>query len=274
MVATWEAYIGQYVMDTGERFSVASGETVVLLEIQIPDSDDVLDAWACHFRNQYCLDSEIDYLRGGTGLTKAEYLVQVKFPDRSKAPGPSIRAGDFAEILLADYLAFVEDYWIPRTRYCNKTVRNESTKGCDTIAFRTLDVSNDSEDDELLVVEAKATLSGGPATARLQDAVVDSAKDYARLAESLNAIKQHLLRTEGKEQGNRIARFQNIVDRPYIRRYGAAAVLSGGAYDQTKLATTSTSSHPSTGQLMLWVVRGTDLMDLVHHLYDRACHGA
>jgi hypothetical protein len=56
----------------------------------------------------------LELLVSGTGLTKAEYLIQRKFPDARNAPGPSIRAGDFAEILVADYVEYKLGYWCPR----------------------------------------------------------------------------------------------------------------------------------------------------------------
>ena len=68
-------------------------------------------------------------------LSRAEYLNSIKFPDRSTAPGPSIRAGDFGELLVADYLQYCLGYWVPGTGIWNKTIRNESTKGSDIIGF-------------------------------------------------------------------------------------------------------------------------------------------
>jgi hypothetical protein len=52
----------------------------------------------------------LDRLRQGTGLSRGEYLDQNKFPDAQGAPGPSIRSGDFAEILIADYIEFTLAY--------------------------------------------------------------------------------------------------------------------------------------------------------------------
>jgi len=100
-----------------------------------PDAD-VLSEWAVHFRNHYCDDKQIDLLRKGTRLTRSEYLVNLKFPDANIKPGPSIRSGDFAEILVADYVEYILKFWVPRIRYADKTMRNESKKGSDIIGFR------------------------------------------------------------------------------------------------------------------------------------------
>lgn len=96
----------------------------------------ILSAWAKHFRNHYCLDSQIDALRKGTPRSRTGYLTQIKFPDAAQAPGPSIRAGDFAEVLVTDYVEFAMRLWVPRTRYDHKVARNESTKGTDIIGFK------------------------------------------------------------------------------------------------------------------------------------------
>ena len=114
----------------------------------------------------------------------------MKFPDKAKAPGPSIRAGDFAEILVADYLTYLQGYTVPRTRYDRKGVPNESTKGPDVLAFKTQE--DNPSNDELLVYEVKAKLSATPKP-MLQEAIDHSGKDYLRLGESLNGIKQRML---------------------------------------------------------------------------------
>jgi len=74
-------------------------------------------------------------LRKGTPHSRAEYLLQLKFPDASKSPGPSIRSGDFTEMLIADYVGIPFGLLGPRTRYDDKTIRNESKKGSDRPRF-------------------------------------------------------------------------------------------------------------------------------------------
>jgi len=158
------------------------------------DDDDTLASWAAHFRQYYCLDSEIDELRRGYDLSRQDYLLEIVFPDAQATPGPSIRAGDFAEILVADYLQHLLGYHVPQWRYDEKIIRNESVKGADVIGFRLV---GDAESplDELVVYEAKATLSGRERGNRLQDAIDDSAKDFnIRKAYSLNAMRRRYIR--------------------------------------------------------------------------------
>jgi hypothetical protein len=238
-----------------------------------PDSA-IMSAWARHFRNHYCLDCEVDAHAQGTGLCRTEFLKQRKFPDCSTAPGPSIRAGDFAEILVADYLEFLQEFWVPRVRYAARAVRNQSTQGSDVVGFKMVDLEQPSKTDTLAVYEAKAQLTGSSGKSRLQDAVNDSAKDDYRLAETLSAIKQRLLDKGHLSEGGWVERFQNPVDRPYAKECGAVAVFATECLDPAEIATTTTSGHPQNTALKLIVISGDAMMELVHVLYERAANEA
>lgn len=269
----WTSEHLNWLIDTGERLSTADGKSVQVWEFRYRNDDVILSAWAKHYRNHYCLDCEIDELRDGTGLSRTGYLCKLVFPDKSKAPGPSIRAGDFAEILLADFLEFILDFWVPRFRYDEKAVRNESTKGADILGFR-LVTQEESPEDTLSAFEAKAKLTGKPVN-RLQDAVDDSVRDfYIRKAESLNALKRRFIRSGDRDEAQRIQRFQNKTDRPYCEISGAAAILSKSAFDHRLIAATDSSKHPNNSALNLIVIKGKNLMPLVHELYRRAADEA
>ncbi|WP_242344665.1 Hachiman antiphage defense system protein HamA [Anaeromyxobacter terrae] len=262
-----------WLVDPSTPLKTADGRNVQVLELRHQKDEVVLRAWAKHFRSQYCDDGQIDALRDGTGLSRAEYLRKIKFPDQFDPPGPSIRSGDFAEVLVADYVEFALGFWVPRTRYNNKTVRNESTKGSDIIGFLCVGKEGDDAKDTLAVFESKASL-GSKAVVRLKDAIEDSAKDEMRKAESLNAIKQRLLDGLRKADAKRVERFQNLEDRPYREVYGAAAVVSCAAVPAAEVAEVNASAHPKTANLVLMVINGIDLMDLVHELYRRAADEA
>lgn len=264
----------EWLVDTEERLITADGKTVQVFEFCHRDDDEVLSDWAKHFRNHYCLDSEIDTLRKSTGYSRAEYLNEIKFPDSSVRPGPSIRAGDFGEILLADYLQFILNHWVPRTRYADKSTRNESTKGCDIIGFKIIDESKSSAMDTLSIIEVKAQLSKGKPQNRLRDALQDSMKDVTRKAESLNSIKQRLLRTEQAQLISRVERFQNPIDRPYKEISGAAALFSTVCYSKDCISEIDASDHPNEDDLMLIIIHGKDMMKLANELYGRAADEA
>lgn len=263
-----------WLINTGETITTVDGKIAEVWELNHQLDENILSEWAKHFREQYCLDSLIDRLRRGTGLTREQYLVNIKFPDRSASPGPSIRAGDFAEILVADFLEYLQGYWVPRTRYNDKTVRNESTKGVDTIGFLFSSPDGYSPADKLAIYESKAKYTGIDTESRLQVAVKDSGKDSLRKAESLNAIKQRFIDKESFESADKIERFQDEADRPYIQEFGAVAHLDNTNFDLNMLCTTDTSIHPHSDNLKLFVIKGLNMMSLVHHLYERAANEA
>lgn len=129
----WSSDHIEWLKDTGQKLKTACGKEVAVFELQHQNDDNVLTAWAKHFRNHYCLDKNIDFLRGKQ--SRQDYLTNIKFPSKNSKLGPGIRAGDFGEILIADYLEYVMKLWVPRVRWGSKTVRDESPKGSDVIGF-------------------------------------------------------------------------------------------------------------------------------------------
>ncbi len=251
------------------------GRCIDVWELSIVSNAAFLSSWASNFRQHYCSDAEIDGLRDGTGLSRAEYLTQLIFPDKSTAPGPAVRAGDFAELLVADYVEHVLGYWVPRDKYAEKASRDESVKGVDILGFSLSTPQPPASTDTLLAFEVKAQFSGEKYGGRLQTAINDSSKDYLRRAITLNATKRRLLRAGQRDRALVVSRFQNISDRPYVYRSGAAAVLSDAAYDEALLQKeTTVVDHQNAGNIELLVIRGKELMKLVHTLYERASNEA
>ena len=76
------------------------------------------------------------------------------------------------------------------------------------------------------------------------------------------------------EESLKVERFQNPVDNPYIKKYGAAALFSIDSYDETKIQIINTSNHIDASNLILLVVKGKDMMNLVYELYRRAADEA
>lgn len=142
-------------------------------------------------------------------------------------------------------------------------------KGSDVLAFK--QDTNDSSKDELLVYEVKAKLSAKPKP-MLQEAIDHSAKDYLRLGESLNGIKQRMFDRQETGSIGLINRFQDSVNQPYQTRFGAAAVCSNSAFDKDVLAEADSNLHPYTNDLELVAFHGDELMSLAHALYERAAH--
>lgn len=264
-----------YLTKCANVLATSDGRPVDVWELKAPSTVADLSEWAANFRQQYCPDSEIDELRSGTGLSRSEYLTQIVFPDKSVAPGPSIRSGDFAELLVSDYVEYLLGYWVPRGKYAEKASRDESVKGVDILGFRMSSLSTPSPHDTLLAFEVKAQFSDTGYSGRLQTAIDDSSKDFLRRAITLNATKRRLRKEGQHDRALVVQRFQNLSDHPYVYRSGAAAVLSASAYDETLLQqSTKVTDHQNLGNLELIVIRGADLMNLVHALYERAADEA
>lgn len=266
-----------WLKETTEPLKTSTGKKVAVYEFQVDSSDTAtLSAWAKHFREHYCLDAQIDRLRKGPGKTRSEYLVDLVFPDKTEDFGPATRSGDFAEILVADLIEELFGYWVPRTRYGDKKVRNESPKGTDVVGLKLLsgDPEKPSPKDVVITFESKAQLKSKKATNRLQDAVDDSVKDMFRLAESLNAINHRLIDLNRDDEASYVQRFQDALGRPFIRKSGAAAVYCSSLYQPALMSNTDCSKHENKSQLMLVVVHADQMMRLVHALYARAASEA
>ncbi|MFC7497876.1 Hachiman antiphage defense system protein HamA [Enterovirga sp. GCM10030262] len=263
-----------WLVDTGERQNTACGREIEIWELNPQENEAVLSAWAAHFRQHYISDEDLPIMVDGTGLTNAEYLRQTLLPDRTQIPGPSLRSGDFGEILVADYIEYVLGYWCPRElRYQERWNRNDSTKGCDVIGFKLVADGHVSPNDELFIFETKSGMSAS-ANNRLQDAIKDSDKDKLREAMSLNAIKQKFVRRGAIDDADRVKRFQDMADRPFRRINGAAAILDDDVFGQTDLTVTDASAHHNAANIRLIVIKGPSMMTLIHALYERAADEA
>lgn len=257
-----------------DSLALAAGLTCEVWELDVPSDAACLSEWAGRFRQTYCPDTDLDILREGTGKSRAEYLLELVFPDKSVAPGPAVRAGDFAELLISDFVEFMLGYWVPRGKYAEKGSRDESVKGVDIVGFKCSNADEPKPSDEMLTFEAKAQLSGGKYKDRLQVAVNDSGKDYLRAGETLAAMKRRMHLAGQQASMVVVQRFQNAVDRPYRLLSGAAAILSDAAFDADGIKATAIAGHNNTGNLRLIAVKGKDLMTLAHALYQRAADEA
>lgn len=265
----WTSEHLKWLIDTGNVITTACGKQVKIFCFDYDLTDeDTLSKWAKHFRNHYCFDQDVDDLKSPS-QTRSEYLLNMKFPGKTTRLGPSVRSGDFAEILVADYLAYLRSYIVPRTRYDRKAVPDESTKGSDVLAFKIDPIH--STNDELLIYEVKAKLTGKPED-KLQEAIDHSGKDELRLAESLHGIKQRMFDRNERTGMGMITRFQDSVNKPYKKNFGAAAICSDSAYDEATLANASSSKHPHASDLELIAFHGKELMKLAHMLYEVAAN--
>ncbi|EAC8104466.1 DUF1837 domain-containing protein [Listeria monocytogenes] len=245
------------------------GQEVIIYRLVVEDEANVLDEWSKHLREHYCLDEEIDILRSGSGLSKEDYLNRIKFPDSGTSMGAAIMSGDFSEILVHDYIEFVQGYYTTRTRYSRKVNRNSSTMGSDVLGYKCIDTIKSNKNDELAILEIKAQSSESKPKSKLQDAVDDSAKDEVRVAESLNAEVQRLIDRNRFEEAKVVQRFQNKTDRPYRVKFSAVAVHSSTSFCEELVKTVDIAGHPDTNVNLL-VIYSDKLMEFIKDMYVRA----
>lgn len=238
--------------------------------VPVIDELDTMSNWAKHLRNLYCEDSKIDEYISGTGKTKSEYLNSLVFPGKS-----FIISGDFAETLVADYIEFILNYYVPRNKFLHKGAnRNTSPMGIDVIGFKIQNIDLPNIVDEMVTCEVKASLVGRKKKT-LQNAIDDSIKDVSlRNAESLNAIKRRLIDGNNMEDAKKVERFQNPDDNPYRLITSAIAVHSNHNWDNVVITKSNCNDHPNKGNLYLFVIKGDCLMDLAKKLYTIACDEA
>ena len=267
------AYLDSLVL-AGSGIRSTDDLDIQVWELTVPTDVTVLREWADRFREAYCSDSEIDALRAGTGKSRSEYLTDLVFPNASQGLGPAVRAGDFTELLLSDFLENEYGLWVPREKYAGKPIPDASIQGVDVIGFRWVAPGRWQDEDVLVVCEVKAGLSGTRYSGQLQNAITDSAKDYLRVGFTLNATKRRLLTSGDTAAAAVVERFQNIADQPYQFKSAAAAVLDDGVFDESEIASSDAAAHNNRDQLSLMVIRGAGLMTLVHALYRDAADGA
>lgn len=242
------------------------GKNIDIYRLDINLEETILNEWASHFRRQYCDDKNLSKCCSGTGIDKQEWLLKYKFPSDKIPPGPSTRAGDFGELLIADYIEYICSYYVPRIKYSTKINPNTSAQGSDVIGLKMGEYAD--KNDELYVVEVKTRASMRSETEnRLQEAINDSSKDIERLGFSLSAIKQRLIELD-KEEYKIIERFQNIADRPYKLKYGASAIYTTEMLDEEKIKEIKIPDGKNS--MSLFIIHIDNLMNFINELYRRA----
>ena len=245
------------------------GKQIEILHLDIQDDPEIFEDWANQFRRNYCSDDELAEMVGFMNISPKEYLKNFKLPSDSGI-GLSTMSGDFGEILISDYLQYIEEYVVPRTRYDSRVNKDTSTQGSDVLGYKQ-DSSNVSN-DEVVVIEVKSSASdssSSQAKNKLQEAINHSDKDFERFSTSIVASYLRLKKSNS-DQANVVERFLNITDKPFNVIYGAVAVYSNQSYDIDVIKTVVSKKHRDFQKLRLLVIHSDELMKFIRELYSKA----
>lgn len=272
----------KWLEKSDQEIKTFCGKIVEVYRFSYDQTDNqIMSEWATYFRNHYCKDKDISFLKSNKKQSNGDFLLEMKFPDRAyidgignTRKGPATRAGDFTEIMVADYLEFMCSYKIlSRIRYDRKNVKNQSSMGSDVVGFKLVDI-NPTLRDELVVYEVKAHLSDRKPENLLDVAIKDSIKDEYRVGEALFAARERAYYDRNTEIFDIVDRFQNFSDFPYTVISGASAVFTTKSYDDQFLSLIDVNEHPNRDNLKLLVIYADDFMKLTHLLYERAADEA
>lgn len=260
-------YIKWIVEETG--VTLENNTPVKCYRINYKINEEVLDDWALHIRRQYESDEEV--LEGSklNDMSVEDYLRKYIIPQREDDLGPTARASDITEILIADLLEFIFDYTVPRCKQRNRSGKCNSEHGTDVIAYRFSqnDKKPDSR-DELIAAEVKAQLTSTNYTA-IEKAINDSKKDEHRLARTINYYRKQLRMLGKISDANEITRFLIKSENDYQITYVAAGISSSDQIDRSiKLSIAGDKLIINSNQKVLYV-HGKDLMNLTHQIYER-----
>lgn len=235
--------------------------------------DDSLNTWASSLRNNYCEEHLLDSLMNGTGLSKEEYLKKMVFPDSSVRQGAATMSGEFGEILILDYINFVLNYYVTRTRYLDKINPNMPVPGSDVMGYKMQDISKPSKSDQLIVAEVKthSSVNGkNLCEETVSNAIYDSVKDRIRMGESLNAEKRRLINRSKFIEAKVVERFQNKTDNPFIVNFFAVAVLDSNLYSDKEILAAIDNCREIINSTNILVIHSKELKDFLRDLYRRA----
>lgn len=254
---------------------------IKLIRLDPDVEEETLKEWAESILKNYEPDDEKLEKESKPFSSIQDYLKNV-LPDPNNKIGCSTMAGDFTEILVADYLQYVQKFCVPRIRYQEKTYKNMSPKGSDVIGYKIIS-KKASKTDELLVLEVKSKTSetkDSESKSLLKKAVDDSAKDVrdihnsketCRLSATIIYTYRKLIALHQDHEAEIVERFINKTDNPYRERYGAAAVYSEFAYKSISLnkLELDTTKFPKD-QVYLLVIHCNQLLDFIKKMYERA----
>jgi hypothetical protein len=249
-----------------EQCSFQDGTSVACWHLVWQYSEDALDEWAQHIRRHYIWDGELTKRCNERQEPSDTYLPRVVVPSKLR-----IRTGDFTEILISDVLEYFCSYAVPRYKQHGRKDKNTSEHGSDVIAYRIKNFGKASNDDKLLVFEAKSDASGTQKSSflrRITDAATDSAKDPNRVPMTLDYMIDEAIATGDTQKKEDLLRFTNKGGMTFRVTYGSA-VATSYATPNVALSVKTPNDVQLGEDNPLIVVHAQKFMDLINALYDR-----
>ena len=164
-------------------------------------------------------------------------------------------------------IEYILNYTSLRGRHWNKPTPTSPIQGSDILAAKMLK-ETPSPDDELVVIEVKASLSTCDYN-KLVEAKQDSEDDTFRHSISLNFMRIKYLEAH-EDLLMRIAeRFQQKANSPYKIRYGAAAIISQKEIENNTVKGINGVDLNIRINDQIFLIHGDRLMDLAYNLYER-----
>lgn len=259
-------YIGWIIKENGIVFE----DKVPLISYRIDydnTKEDVLDEWADHIRKHYICDETLEKSISSLHLTKKEYLSSYDIPQKCHIKGPSTISAEWAEILVYDLIEYVLDYVALRGRHWNKPTPTAPVPGSDILGAK-MKKETSSSDDELFIVEVKASLSKCDYS-KLGEAKLGSANDTLRHSISLNFMRRKYLEMHEDSLMRIAERFQQKANMPYRTRYGAAAVVTKKEIENNTIDGVKGGDLNIRVNDQIFLIHGDRLMDLAYNLYER-----
>lgn len=235
----------------------------------------LLEDWALHIRRHYIRDDDLSKLTSFRKISTAEYLQKYKIPqftckDRG---GPRIVPGDFAEILVADILQFLDNYIVPRYKQVLRANPYSSEQGSDVVAYRFVKGSRQpSGDDEIVIVEVKSAVSrksDREAVRRIVDAVKGSKKDRdnTRDAMTLNYLMERSLQEEDWSTAEELKRFLDRGEHPYRESFHSAVTLDAKLLTSRRIDIPDLEMVAPLGPVVL--IKACNFLNLIKDVYSR-----
>jgi len=231
-------------------------------------NDTILDEWATHIRRHYITDNDLAETIDKLGVEEKAYLKEYVIPQKEQDRGPTTISAEIAEILLYDLFEYILHATAFRGRHWDKATPTSMIQGTDVFAAKMKNKNMASPEDELCIIEVKATLTKDDYEI-LRDAKKHSDKDTFRYSISLDFLRKKYKDKHEELLMNLVERFQKKVNSQYIQTFIAAGVISRKDIENKKIIGIKGEDLKIGMQNQIFLIHGEKLMDLAYNIYGR-----